>query len=688
MSISASPRAVNVGYSSTSMSPNLLRWALLGFCLAGCSGDDGTGAGSGASAAPRWYVDLDAPSGGDGTSWARASRDLATVLAQVRPADEVWVASGTYRPAPAGGTREASFVLVEGLRLYGGFGGGETSLAARDPAAHPTILDGDLAGDDGPDFTNRADNSYQVVVATDAHLALIDGFTIRGGYADGPGLGATPDSRDQGSGINVYHGPITVRNCTLTENWASNHGTVNDHSTGSVFEACAFVANKSAQFGAGLYLHHEAATSVFDCLFQDNESVTDGAGCYVRAHHGARIDFCRFEGNRAERGGGMYAAPESAPFVTNCTFIGNDGRTGGGGSYNDESFAAFLACEFVSNSAGVEIEGGSAGAGGSGGGGIWTNGGAMCAMDCVFRRNTASFGGGFYAIHEAHALVLGSHFENNHAEEAGGMYTLNSPVTVLDSTFVRNVAENGSFSVGGGMSNYFSDGYIERCSFYGNRAELGGGGLYAEGEDPIVRKCRFVGNSTRGLEAYGGALMLGYFTRGLVEDCSFVGNDAKYGGGTYDIAFSEMSYVNCTYSRNLASFGANGFVGNLGTPRFANCILEGGALERFGGLDAEFEYGLSATLAIGVGNVAGVPTFVRPPSAGPDEMWGTDDDDGGDLRLSAGSPGIDAGRNDAHTSGKVLDLGLAPRFVDDPTVTDVGVGEGPLVDMGAFERQP
>jgi len=669
------------------MSTPLVRWAMVGFFLIGCSNDTGTATGATASTA-RWYVDLDAPVGGDGTSWSRASRDLATVLAKVSPSDEVWVASGTHRPGHAGATRDSAFVLVESLRLYGGFAGGESTLAARDPAAHPTILDGDLAGDDAPNFENRADNAYHVVVATDAHHAVIDGFTIRGGYADGLGLGPTPESRDQGSGINIYHGPITVRNCTLTENWASHHGTVNDHSTGSIFESCAFVANTSAQFGAGLYLHHEAATLAFDCSFRGNEAGTDGAGCYVRARQGARIEQCHFEGNQAERGGGIYAAPESAPVVVDCTFVANMGRTGGGGSYNDESFSEFQSCEFVSNSAGLGIEGGSAGSGGSGGGGIWTNGGAMCAMDCVFRRNRASFGGGFYAIHDAEALVTGCYFENNHAEEAGGMYTLNSPVVLLDSTFVRNVAENGAFSVGGGMSNYFSDGYIEGCSFHGNRAELGGGGLYAEGEDPIVRRCRFVGNTTEGLEAFGGAFFSGYFTRGLVEDCSFVGNDAKFGGGTFDIAFSETRYANCTYSRNTAASGSNGYVGNLSTPRHANCILEGGTLQRFGGLDADFEYGLSERLAFGAGNVAGVPTFVRPPSSGPDEIWGTDDDDGGDLRLSAGSLGIDAGSNAAHTRGLVLDLGLDPRFIDDPAVSDVGVGEGPIVDMGAFERQP
>src|SRR5690606_9587759 len=49
----------------------------------------------------------------------------------------------------------------------------------------------------------------------------------------------------------------------------------------------------------------------------------------------------------------------------------------------------------------------------------------------------------------------------------------------------------------------------------------------------------------------------------------------------------------------------------------------------------------------GSGNIDADPLFVRDPSPGADGVWGTVDDDYGDLRLRPGSPCIDAGDSTA-----------------------------------------
>ena len=48
-------------------------------------------------------------------------------------------------------------------------------------------------------------------------------------------------------------------------------------------------------------------------------------------------------------------------------------------------------------------------------------------------------------------------------------------------------------------------------------------------------------------------------------------------------------------------------------------------------------------------NLMGIdPGFVRAPSPGPDGIWGSADDDYGDLRLASGeSPAVDAGDSSA-----------------------------------------
>jgi hypothetical protein len=86
---------------------------------------------------------------------------------------EVWVAAtdedNPYRPDRdannPGGTddRHVSFQLLNKVILYGGFEGDETALSQRNIYMNETVLSGDLNGDDGPEFTNRIDNSFHVV---------------------------------------------------------------------------------------------------------------------------------------------------------------------------------------------------------------------------------------------------------------------------------------------------------------------------------------------------------------------------------------------------------------------------------------------------------------------------------------------------------------------------------------------
>lgn len=130
------------------------------------------------------YVDGDAAGSGDGTSWINAYASLQDALAAAEPNDQVWVASGKYRPDDGTGItpgdRSASFELKSGLRVHGGFLGTESSLSHRDPLVNPTTLSGDLNADD-EGFSAKEDNSYHVVKAVSVDASgLLDSFTIVG----------------------------------------------------------------------------------------------------------------------------------------------------------------------------------------------------------------------------------------------------------------------------------------------------------------------------------------------------------------------------------------------------------------------------------------------------------------------------------------------------------------------------
>lgn len=154
-------------------------------------------------------------------------------------------------------------------------------------------MSGDLADDDPPPpplgevvtidhFANGADNAYQVVIALNVDdSAILDGFTITAGRADGPGFGAVPESKEQGSGLNVYFSSPTIINCTFLRNWSNNHGAVNDHGDFTTLIGCTFRANYAHLFGAGMYSHHHSASTLIDCTFRDNFTPGDGVGPLV-----------------------------------------------------------------------------------------------------------------------------------------------------------------------------------------------------------------------------------------------------------------------------------------------------------------------------------------------------------------------------------------------------------------------
>ena len=91
--------------------------------------------------------------------WATAYTDLQAALAAAASGDEIWVAAGTYTPT-ATADRTISFAMKNGVAIYGGFDGTETTRGERDPSVNVTILSGDIG-------TPRlfGDNSFHVVTA-------------------------------------------------------------------------------------------------------------------------------------------------------------------------------------------------------------------------------------------------------------------------------------------------------------------------------------------------------------------------------------------------------------------------------------------------------------------------------------------------------------------------------------------
>ena len=208
----------------------------------------------------RWYVSDDGAAGNGCASWADACPDLQTALGQAVDGDEIWVAGGTYWPTTSG-DRAVTFQLKSGVALYGGFTGTETLRSERDWLTHVTTLSGDI-GTSGA----VADNSYHVVTGsgTDA-TAVLDGFTITGGNADG----SAP--HNAGGGMYNSGGSPTVAHVSFNGNSANFGGGMCNESSSPTLTNVTFNGN-SADFGGGMQNGVNSSPTLTDVTFSGNSA--------------------------------------------------------------------------------------------------------------------------------------------------------------------------------------------------------------------------------------------------------------------------------------------------------------------------------------------------------------------------------------------------------------------------------
>ncbi|MCZ6697483.1 MAG: hypothetical protein O7D94_00965, partial [Planctomycetota bacterium] len=286
-------------------------------------------------------VRADATGLNDGSDWVNAFADLQTALAAAVGSGgaitEIWVAAGTYRPT-SGADRTATFALINGVGLYGGFSGTETARSQRNADLNVTILSGEIGA------PGAGVDSFHVVTGSGIDAtAVLDGFTVTGGEA----TGIPPDNN--GGGMICDSGSPTVNHCVFIDNIASRDGggmycvVSSPRVTG-----CAFIGNSSDN-GGGMMNIDDSCPVVAGCAFSGN-SADLGGGMANMQTSDARVSNCDFSGNSSAGGGGGMSNESSDPFVTSCTFGGNTATVGGGGMFNDAGSGPIITnCVFAGN---------------------------------------------------------------------------------------------------------------------------------------------------------------------------------------------------------------------------------------------------------------------------------------------------------------------------------------------------
>ncbi len=260
--------------------------------------------------------------------------------------------------------------------------------------------------------------------------------------------------------------------------------------------------------------------------------------------------------------------------------------------------------------------------------------------------------GGGMANLSSHPHVSQVIFSGNFAAtNGGGMYNEVSSPVINQSRFIGNHANRD----GGGMSNEAtSNPHVSQVIFSGNRANTNGGGMFNSPANPHVSQVIFSGNHANGL----GGGMYNVRSNPHVSQVSFSGNRAEGshgGGGMFNFQGSNPHISNSIFWGNAPTQIVNAF-GSTATIRYT--LIQGS-----GGSGSSWVSSLGTD---GGHNLDADPLFQVPinPHYAPTPA--------GNLRLSLGSPAIDAGDNSA-TSGP-LDLEGAPRI------------QRRGVDLGAYER--
>lgn len=533
-----------------------------------------------------------------------------------------------------------------------------------------------LQGGWNPDFTVRDLAQYtttivptdttQSVVAVQGEFAdttavapTLDGFTIIGGQAD---LGS-----NHGGGLRIVDSNAIVISNTIK-------------------------GNSAFLLGGGVWVQR-GAPRLQDNRIEDNLSLGSGQDAF---------------------GGGVALENSRAALAGNIVAGNVISGSGYGAGLDVNGGTVSLTGNTVSEN-GVTVIG-------YGGGIAARNGATILMAGDHIEANHVDFGGGIHAdggtllIQEA--TIIANRATRNIPGQGGGIYMLDSVITVTNSTIGGNLTASG-----GGIYNADSDISVRDSTIISNSAVFDGGGIYSGGVTTlnhvtvtrneagdeggglfnssigslVVSQSTIISNT--GEDSGGGIAVSGPTT---LTGVTIRGNSAVVDGGGIFNDDDTAALTNVTISGNTAEGNGGGIFNNTGVMTLTNATVTGNEADLQGhGLYNDEMMTLKNTIVAGNGaenctdndtlvsaghNLEDADTCGFDPAMNDlvslDPLLGPLADNGGPTlthALRAGSPAIDGADNGACPNSDQRGL---PRPIDG---NDDGLA---ICDIGAFEFDP
>jgi predicted outer membrane repeat protein len=284
------------------------------------------------------YANADA----DGSK-VKPYRELHAALSVAGANDVIHVAEGKYLPPTdaVNGERYSTFTIDRNLQIRGGYSAG---FETNDPQNYPTVLSGDLDGNDFYDpvlgiASSNENNSYHVITVNENVSLSLEGLTVQGGNASLNDVADKPKSQNGGGIFSL--GALKLENVIITGNANAGKPGAGIYSNADIeADKVSFLGNKSGNDGGGLYVKNGIAV-ITNCTFVGNEADSGGGAIMIGGTTGTYIANSTFYWNTTSRYGtcSLYSAGnETAVVLVNNTFVNNDisnatnKNNGGGGA--------------------------------------------------------------------------------------------------------------------------------------------------------------------------------------------------------------------------------------------------------------------------------------------------------------------------------------------------------------------